>query len=260
MFGSIIKLTTIIVSLILVASACGGGGDDFSVEVTGQISGGALTSLTRDINTPSYPALPDHTICCFSGCGVSDSTGFFSFNADASAFPGGDVLCTLTDPSGIRQEFILTNIVSDPSLIEVQVVLVDGQIVSSVTNQSSNEITSPSLEPSPAPSEESPTDEVKNACKLLTGSYTGNGGCGIGTTVMVNQDPANASLSLTNFGDNGTTSFYYFFNDNALSYSSDLDLFGKGGHSCTISCKDSTNTSFSVACNSQTGACTEIFQ
>lgn len=65
---------------------------------------------------------------------------------------------------------------------------------------------------------------------FVQGFYTGGGGCGINSTTLF---VIGGSVSLNPFGVNGPTAFAVS-GTTAQSISSDLILFGNGGHSCKL--------------------------
>ena len=76
-----------------------------------------------------------------------------------------------------------------------------------------------------------PTADPAGAGVLFVqGSYTGGGGCGIKSTTLF---VIGGSVSLNPFGVNGPTAFSVS-GTTAQSISSDLILFGNGGHSCRL--------------------------
>lgn len=74
------------------------------------------------------------------------------------------------------------------------------------------------------------TDPAGAGVLFVQGFYTGGGGCGINSTTLF---VIGGSVSLNPFGVNGPTAFAVS-GTTAQSISSDLILFGNGGHSCKL--------------------------
>lgn len=97
--------------------------------------------------------------------------------------------------------------------------------------------------------------------RTASGTYEGNGGCGVSSTVFsANAAVASSQIALTPFGANSVATFTVDANDPAIARSdnSNLTLRGQSGYSCALAC--SPPSTFTVVC---TGAgltpCTERF-
>ncbi|MGH7800716.1 MAG: hypothetical protein ACREOW_08825 [Thermodesulfobacteriota bacterium] len=111
---------------------------------------------------------------------------------------------------------------------------------------------SPSPGPSPSPS---PTPEVY----AMLGVYTGNGGCGVNSLRLKNIS-SSGNLTISDFKVNPGDLTFEKTNDPKVFKSSrtDIIIFGKAGHSCTITCGPGNNQ-HTLECTMPGAVCQEVF-
>lgn len=273
----------------------GGGG----VGDTGVIEGTVVQPDDVDNGNSEDTPLDDVEVCCFGECDTTDEDGFFSFGAVVDDFPGGEVLCDVHSLGENPFDFqiVVPGLVPNPDFVTIKFTVDGANISATILNQATNgapseepgapEATptfdpgSPEPEPTTVPSpegtptppvEEEPTPEPttepepvgtvpptpSTGCAALSGQYSGNGGCGFGTTITAST--SGGTVTLTSLGVNGPTDFTVQSNSSsAKSVSTNLTLFNKPGHKCTLTCSDATAASFTLSCSSSTGSCSEVF-
>jgi len=114
----------------------------------------------------------------------------------------------------------------------------------------------PSGTPPPSPPPPSPPPP-SNPLAAFTGSYSGDGACGVSSTSFATQGDTVVTLTIP---PNGTVPFNIdSSNDFATSQSNDLVIFGAPGHSCNVNNLSGGNR-FELGCvNTSGGFCNEVF-
>ncbi|MCO6431085.1 MAG: hypothetical protein J5J00_09515 [Deltaproteobacteria bacterium] len=282
------KFTVGIAAILLAAglvTSCGGNPDD-TVTIEGTILSSNVTRTSHQDET----LLPqsDATICCFDRCDITDQDGFFSFGAIADSFPGGDVLCNVSNGALVEQPFLVNDIVPNPEAVLMRITIRNGVVTAEVLDQTSGNISQPPISPTQNPDattlpeateapvepqptaapeatpidplpERTPTPLPPEGCFSLFGSYTGNGGCGFGSQLNVTN--SGDTIILNPLGSNGATSFdASIFPQTPASISTDLTVFNQAGHTCNLECEDGNVLNFTLRCeNAQGGSCTETY-
>lgn len=243
--------------------ACGGDSSDKNGEISGTVSIARAGAETRDHGEEG-----GLTICALGECGVTDSSGNFTFFIDSSLFPGGSALFTIQG-NDIDLEEVVDGIVGNPAKVVINFTIISSNsanwiIVENTALSSGGGSDIPEATPTvDSVGTEVPgfdptvTPTAGGGCGALSVTYNGDGGCGIGSLSVTEASSTGVTFSSFGASINGSVSFSG--NETSMSSTStDITLFGKAGHSCTIEC-DETGNSFDLKCTDGTNSCTEKF-
>ncbi|MEX2482572.1 MAG: anthrax toxin-like adenylyl cyclase domain-containing protein [Gammaproteobacteria bacterium] len=118
-------------------------------------------------------------------------------------------------------------------------------------------VTPPTTPPRTSPPSSPPPSAPTNPLSAFTGSYAGDGACGVSSTRFGTQGDMIVTLTIP---PNGTVRFDIDpSNDFATSQSNNLEIFGSPGHSCNVNNLTGGNR-FELGCvNTSGGFCNEVF-
>lgn len=244
--------------MILIACSDSNGGG--SGKITGNVTSAPTVSMARE-----GQVLEGITVCGLGDCSVTNASGDFTFFIDADSFPGGDVLFTL-EGNGFDGEIVITGVVARPKLVDINFTFTSNStltydLIENVTFGSEVPSDSPTVVATDVPGTSIPeatatiVSESELSCSLLSGTYSGDGGCQLSSlTVSSNSDD---NVTFTPFGSNSSATFGGS-EQSKDSTSLTLVLFGKGGHNCSIHC-DPGGNAFTVTCTDGKNSCSESF-